>query len=477
MVSWQRSRKLDLSNEHWHFIGILGTGMRSMATYAAECGARITGSDISFAPAAETLSQRGIRVSFQQEGRELDRDTNLVVISQAIADDNPELVQARRMGLEVVRYPELLGLLMESKKGIAIAGTHGKSTTSAIVAYILRQAGLDPSIMIGADVPQLGGGSHYGKGEWLVAEACEYKRSFLYLAPQIGVITNTDEDHLDYYYDMWDIKEAFTDFARACCEDGVLVANADDENTRAVVKDAGVRAITYGINAKKADYRAERLWRAKVHSNFDLVYKGKKVDRLSTRLYGTHNVLNALAAIAVCHEAGVDFADIKQALADFEGVARRLQLIGMPWDVAIVSDYAHHPKEVKASIAATHQRFPNQRVFVIFQPHQYSRTRRMLEQLAESFRTAWVTYVVDIYAARDSLEDRRSVSALDLVRQMNHIGLLAHYVPEFGDMEQIISGDVIPDDVVLVMGAGNVWQVARNIIPKIEEKGRKQIAA
>ncbi|MHC5033735.1 MAG: UDP-N-acetylmuramate--L-alanine ligase [Planctomycetota bacterium] len=477
MVSWQRSRKLDLSNEHWHFIGILGTGMRSMATYAAECGARITGSDIAFAPAAETLSQRGIRVSFQQEGRELDRDTNLVVISQAIADDNPELVQARRMGLEVVRYPELLGLLMESRKGIAVAGTHGKSTTSAIIAYILRQAGLDPSIMIGADVPQLGGGSHYGKGEWLVAEACEYKRSFLYLAPQIGVITNTDEDHLDYYYDMWDIKQAFTDFARACCEDGVLVANADDENTRAVVKDAGVRAITYGINSKKADYRAERLWRAKVHSNFDLVYKGKKVDRLSTRLYGTHNVLNALAAIAVCHEAGVDFADIKQALADFEGVARRLQLIGTPWDVAIVSDYAHHPKEVKASIAATHQRFPNQRVFVIFQPHQYSRTRRMLEQLAESFRTAWVTYVVDIYAARDSLEDRRSVSALDLVRQMNHIGLLAHYVPEFGDMEQIISGDVIPDDVVLVMGAGNVWEVARNIIPRIEEKGRRQIAA
>jgi UDP-N-acetylmuramate--alanine ligase len=235
--------------------------------------------------------------------------------------------------------------------------------------------------------------------------------------------------------------------------------------------------VTVAVDHPDADYRAERLWSAKVHSNFDLVYRGEKVDRFSTELYGTHNVLNSLAAIAVCHQVGIDFADIKEALAEFQGVARRLQLVGTPWNVAVVSDYAHHPKEIRASIAATHQRFPKERIFVIFQPHQHSRTRQMLPELAESLRDAWVTYVCDIYAARDSYEDQRSVSALDLVRQMNHIGLLAHYVPEFGDMEQIIVGDVIPDDVVLVMGAGNIWQVAHDIIPKIEEKGRRQIAA
>jgi UDP-N-acetylmuramate--alanine ligase len=235
--------------------------------------------------------------------------------------------------------------------------------------------------------------------------------------------------------------------------------------------------VTYGIDDKKAHYRAERLWRAKVHSNFDLVFRGKKIDRFATKLFGTHNVLNALAAIAACHEAGVDFAKIKEALADFEGAARRVEMIGNPWNVAIISDYAHHPKEIAASIAAMHQRFPNQRIFVIFQPHQYSRTRKMLPEFAEAFRTAWVTYVTDIYAARDSQEDRRSVSALDLVRQMNHIGLLAHYVPEFHEIEQIIVGDVIPDDVVLIMGAGDINQVAHNIIPKIAEKGRRQIAA
>jgi len=477
MANLNKSQKLDLTKQHWHFIGILGSGMSSMAKYAAECGARITGSDISPSPALQALTREGITVSLSQEGRGLDRDTNLVVVSQAIEENNPELVRARRLGLEVVRYPELLGLLMNYQKGIAVSGTHGKSTTSSIIAYVMRRAGLDPSFLIGADVPQLGGGSHYGKGEYLIAEACEYKRSFLCLTPHIGIITNIDADHLDYYYDLWDIMEAFGDFAETASENGVLIVNADDENTGKLLDELDVPAITCGIQDHKAVYRAERLWRAKVHSNFDLVYKGKKIDRFSTRLYGTHNVMNALQAIAACHEAGMDFAEIKEGLAEFEGAARRLQLVGSPWGVHVVSDYAHHPKEVQATIAAAHQRFPRQRIFVIFQPHQYSRTRKMLPELAESFRTAWVTYVTDIYAARDSYEDQRSVSALDLVRQMNHIGLLAHYVPEFEDMEQIIVGDVITDDVVIRMGDGNVWKIAHNIIPRIAEKGRRQIAA
>jgi UDP-N-acetylmuramate--alanine ligase len=470
-------KKLDLSKEHWHFVGILGTGMSSMAKYASECGCRVTGSDVQAGPTAEALRALGIEVSLEQDGRALDRNTDLVVISQAIREDNAELCEARRLGLRVIRYPELLGMLMEYQKGVAVSGTHGKSTTSSLIAYIMQRAGLDPSFLIGAEVPQLGGGSHYGSGDYLVAEACEYKRSFLYLAPEIGVITNIDQDHLDYYYDMWDIREAFCNFAEAAGEEGVLVANADDANTREVVAEAGVKAVTYGIDNAKANYRAERLWRAKVHSNFDLVHKGKKVGRFSLQLYGTHNIMNTLAAVAVCHELGVDFAAIKDALQDFEGVARRMQLVGRPWGVPVISDYAHHPNEIRASIAAAHQWFPNQRIFVIFQPHQHSRTRLMLEELAESFRTAWVTYICDIYSARDSMEDRKSVSALDVVRQMNHTGLLAHYVPEFRDVEQIITGDVIPDDVVLVMGAGDVWKVAQNIIPRIEEKGRKQIAA
>jgi len=477
MLDWQKRKKLDLSNEHWHFIGILGTGMRSMAAYAAECGARVSGSDLVPGPAADALARLGITVTYQQHGGSLSGDMTLAVASQAIAEDNPEMLRARKLGLDVLRYPELLGSLMDFNKGIAVSGTHGKSTTSAIIAYVLRHCGRDPSFLIGAEVPQLGGGAHRGKGEHMVVEACEYKRSFLYLSPHLGVITNVDADHLDYYYDLWDIQEAFMDFAMTAAEGGTLIANGDDANTRAVLDGAGVEAITYGIEAKKADYRAERIWRAKVHSNFDVVYRGENVGRFTTNLFGTHNVRNALAAVAVCHRSGLDFPEIAEALASFEGASRRLELVGTPWNVAVLSDYAHHPREISATIAAAHQRYPGQRIFVIFQPHQFSRTRHMLEQLADSLRDAWVVYICDIFGARDSQEDRNSVSARDLVRQMNHVGLLAHYVPEFNDIEHIIVGDVIPDDVVLVMGAGDVWKVPGNIIPRIAEKGRKQIAA
>ncbi len=477
MTELKQMKALNLTGEHWHFVGILGSVMHPMAKYAVQCGATVTGSDVQPSPAAAELAALGVTVNFSQEGRDLRPETDLVIASQAIGEDNPELRAARRLGLSVVRYPELLGTLMERQKGIAVSGTHGKSTTSSIIAFIMTHAGLDPSYLIGAEVPQLDGGSHHGKGEFLIAEACEYKRSFLCLSPHLGVVTNIDVDHLDYFYDMWDITEAFADFARASTQQGMLVANADDANTRAMLEHAGVDAVTFGIEQKKAEYRAERIWRAKVHTNFDLVHRGKKIGRFSTRLYGTHNVMNALAAIAACHSVGLDFEQIKQGLEEFEGAARRLQLVGNPWDVAVVSDYAHHPREIRAAIAAAHQRFPKQRIFVIFQPHQHSRTRQMLQELAASFEDTWVTYVCDIYAARDSQEDRRSVSAQHLVRQMNHIGLLAHYVPEFRDIEEIIVGEVIPDDVILVMGAGSVWQVAENIIPRIAEKGRRQIAA
>ncbi|MFW6189536.1 MAG: UDP-N-acetylmuramate--L-alanine ligase [Planctomycetota bacterium] len=477
MTEWYELNDLDFRSRQWHFVGILGSGMRSMATYALELGVRVTGSDLQSADGLSELAARGATVSLSQNGAAITEQTDLVVASQAIPRENRELRKARRLGIDVVRYPELLGVLMDYRKGVAVAGTHGKSTTSSIIAYVMARAGLDPSYLIGAEVPQLGGGAHCGEGEVLVAEACEYKRSFLCLAPHVAVITNIDGDHLDYFHNMQDIEDAFVDFARGTRQDGLVVANADDPKTRRVLDRVGVRTTTYGIEAKEADYRAERIWRAKVHSNFDLVYKGRKVDRFSSELYGTHNVQNTLAAIAACHELGMDFEQIQQGIRTFEGTARRLQLVGSPWDVQVLSDYAHHPREIEASLAAAHQRFPKQRVFVIFQPHQYSRTRRMLEEMAEAFQSSWVTYVCDIYAARDSQADRDAVSARDLVRQMNHIGLLAHYVPEFQDIEDIIVGDVISDDVVLVMGAGDVWKVAENIVPRIAEKGRRQIAA
>ena len=379
--------------------------------------------------------------------------------------------------MEVVRYPELLALLMDMQDGVAVAGSHGKTTTSSIIAYVLRERGLDPSYIIGADVPQLNGGAHYGKGTHFVAEACEYKRSFLYLCPRVGVVTNVDREHLDYYNDLWDIQEAFADFAAGVAPEGFLVVNADDKNSADVAEDAECRVVTIGVRKMKSDYAATRLWRAKKHTNFNVLHEGKDVGRFNMKLYGTHNVYNALAAIAVCHELGVGFKHIAAALAGFEGASRRFQEVGAPWDVPIISDYAHHPEEVRATIAAAQQRFPGKRVFCIFQPHQHSRTRKMLKDYSTCFDPTWVTLVTDIYAARDSEDDRRDISGQDLVRAINRRGQLAHYVPEFEDVEDIIEGDVLPGDVVLIMGAGDVWKMAYNLIEKIKIKSRKQVIA
>jgi len=468
---------LNLSDQHWHFIGILGTGMQALARYAAECGASITGSDVRPSPAMQELQERGINVRLVQDRTNPQTQADLVVVSQAVADDNPELVKARKLGVDVVRYPELLGLLMELKKGVAVAGSHGKSTTASATAYILREAGLEPSFVIGANVPQLEGGLHCAGGEHLIAEACEYKRSFLYLIPWAGVITNIDLEHLDYYNDLWDIQAAFADFAAQVDPDGFLVINADDENCLAVAEDAECRVVTCGIEDLKADYVAGRLWRAKKHSNFNVLHKGKDVGRFSTQLYGTHNVHNMLAAVATCHELGVEFKNIAGPLSRFEGAARRFQLVGDPWGVAVVSDYAHHPKEVLATIAAAEQRFPGRRLFCVFQPHQHSRTKQMLSEFATCFDRTWVTLITDIYAARDSEEDRRAISGQDLVRAINRRGQLAHYVPEFEDVEDILEGDVLPGDVVLIMGAGSVWEIAYSLCRRIERKAERQVMA
>ncbi len=472
-----KSKERILSAQHWHFVGIREPELRALAGYAAQLGARVTGSDERSGPADGELLKHGVRVSRRPSRHAVKADTDFVVISEAVSEDHLEVVSARRKGVEVAYWPEVLRLLTGRQSAVAVAGTHGKSTTAAIAAYVMRHAGADPSFLIGADVPQLGGGSHHGSGKHFVVEASEYKRSFLGISPGMGIITNVDADHLDYYNDLWDIKDAFRDFAATAAEGGVLLANADDANTRDVLAEAGVPAVTYGIEDKRADYRAERIWRAKLHSNFDLVHRGNVVGRLTTNLYGTHNVMNALAAAAACHQAGVDFADIRDALAEFEGVAHRLQVIAEPWRVPVVVDSARHPRQVQACLAAMHQRFPGRRVFVVFQPHGISCTRAGLRELAETFRDAWTTFVCAPFAAHGCYGDGDGVTGREVVREMTSIGVFGHYVPEIKDVERIIVGEVILDDVVLIMGAGEVRQVGSTIVPRIAEKGRRQIAA
>ena len=468
---------LDLSGEHWHFVGILGTGMRGLAIFASECGAEVSGSDIRPPREGRELIERGISVRVGQHRPRLSEDTSLVVASQANPDDNAQLREARKRAPEIVRYPETVGQLMDQRRGIAVAGSHGKSTTASTAAYLMEKAGLEPSYLIGADIPQLGGSSRCGSGEHLIAEACEYQRSFLHLRPEIGVITNIDREHIDYYYDMDDIREAFCDFARQVDKDGALIVNADDPNMQCVIEAAECDVLRCSMESMDVEYAVENPWRATRHTNFDIVCDGQNMGRLVTGLYGNHNIMNTLMASAACHRAGMNFDEIQEHIKEFEGVARRMQLIDDPWGVPVLSDYAHHPKEICASIEAARQRFHNCRIFVVFQPHQYSRTRAMLPELSASFDDVSLTLVSDIYAARDSLRDQEAISALDLVRGINQNDGVAYYVPEFEEIEDMVVGEVVTGDVVLVMGAGDIWQVAHNIKNKIAKKPATQIAA
>ncbi len=464
--------------QSWHFVGVLGTGMSAMARYAMERGISVTGSDVRPGPGLKELTGRGARVHLDQKNSHFSPDTNRLIVSQAISADNPEVIAARKTGVEVMKYPQLLGELMDAQPGVAVAGSHGKSTTSGMTAFIMQKCGLDPSFLIGAGVPQLGGGAHYGSGRYLVAEACEYKRSFLYLSPEIAVITNIDKEHMDYYHDMDELKGAFREFAEQVHPDGVLVLNADDPHSADIKSSANCRVVTFSFGDRKADFSVKRLWRAKKCTSYNLIFKGRDIGRFSLKLYGNCNVYNALAAIATCYCAGVEPRDAALALSGFEGASRRLQLLGEPWNVAVLSDYAHHPKEIEASLSAAKQQFPNRRIFCIFQPHQYSRTRKMLGELAEKLLDSWLIMVTDIYAARDSEVDRKSISSMDLVNLLNKdVSMKAHYVPDFDALEELIVREVVPEDVVLVMGAGNIWQVAHNIVPRIRIKGEKQYCA
>ena len=462
---------------HWHFVGILGSGMRSLARYAVERGFQVSGCDAHPQPAMADLSRQGISVRLGYDTKHIDSSTDLVVIGQSIRESNPEVRQARRSGVEVLTYHEAIDRFMAPRRGIAVAGSYGKSTTAALIAYIMQRVGMDPSYIVGAEVPQLGGSAHYGNGPHLVVEASEYKRAFLHLSPYIGVLTNIDLEHIDYYYDLQDIQDAFRRFAELIDSRGSIVLNADDPNSSHIPGAVRCGVLTYGVRGERVDYRAGRIWRAKQHTNFDLLHQDKCQGRFSVGLLGTHNVKNALAAMTACHRLGVEFAAMHQPLAEFQGASRRLQLLGEPWGIAVLTDRARHPTEIRATLAAAHQRFPKRRMFCVFQPHEYSRTRAMLPDLADAFRDARVTLISDIYAGHDTAEEQKSVSATDLVQLMNHHGLTAHYMPDLGDIEDTLVGDLKPGDVVLAMGAPVAWQVAYNILPRLSPRRSAQVSA
>ena len=442
-----------------HLIGIGGSGMRALAKMLLDRGAKVSGSDQSMGGALERLGKQGAAIQVGQNAENIPVGCELVVYSAAIHDQNPELLAARQRNLEIVKYSQMLGRLMAEKVGIAVSGTHGKSTTTAMVAYALSAAGLDPSYIVGATVEQLGGPSGAGAGRHFVAEACEFDRSFLNYKPTYAAVLNIEEDHLDCYQDLGAIVEAFRAFCSQVKPEGVVVGNGEDRNVVAALRAATAEAQTFGLT-ENCVWRGVNVSSERGRFNMDVLFKGKAYGRMSLRLAGLHNAYNALAATSMLHYAGVEPARSMELLGEFTGTHRRMTLKSQTGGVTVVDDYAHHPTEIQVTLRAIRDFYQPRRLVCVFQPHQHSRTRFLLKDFARSFGCADEVVVPDIYFVRDSAREKDYISSEDLVAQIRLSGGPALYLKTFEDIIRHLKGTLRDGDLVVTMGAGNIWEVA-----------------
>ncbi|MDP6545197.1 MAG: UDP-N-acetylmuramate--L-alanine ligase [Phycisphaerae bacterium] len=453
---------------HVHMIGIAGCGMRALAEMLARRGAIVSGSDMASSAATRRLMEFGMGISIGQCGDNIPADCELVVHSAAIHEGNPELIAAAERGIEVVKYSKMLGRMMGESTGIAIAGTHGKSTTTGMVAYVLRAAGFDPNFVVGATVDQLGGPSGVGKGTHFVAEACEFDRSFLNLEAKYAAILNVEYDHPDSYRDIDEIVEAFKQFVAKVPPDGIVVVNGDDRNSMKTVADAACEVETFGL-ADGCMWRGTDVQHEDGMVTMGVTMNEQEFCHLKVPLIGLHNAYNSLAAIAILHHAGVDAEEIVRRLEEYTGARRRMMLKTTDRGVTVIDDYAHHPTEIQVTLKAIRDYYKPRRLICVFQPHQHSRTRFQLKDFASSFGKADDVIVPDIYFVRDSEREKDYICSDDLVSQIRLHGGEAIYLKSFEEIVTHLKDIVQTGDLVVTMGAGNVWEVADEIVHWLRE--------
>ena len=456
----------NIGSKKYHFTGAGGIGMSALAKMFLAHGATITGSDQQATSVTDSLISLGADVKIGHFAENITQDLDALVISAAIRPDNPEVLAAQGAKIPVIKYAEMLGKLMYSFDGVAICGTHGKSSTSGWLAYVLKQAQLTPNFIIGADIVQLQTNSGVGDPKSLfVAEACEFDRSFLNLHPKIAVILNIEQDHLDYYKDEDDIVDAFTDFAHGVKEGGTVILNGQDPNTLKVLSrlKPDQKSLTFGMEST-CDLYADNIRQIDGCQHFDVFYQGVNIGSTKIALPGRHNVFNALAVIAVTVAAEIEPNKILPLMHTFTGMDRRLMLKAKCDGITIMDDYAHHPTEIKAALQAIRQSYSPKRVLCIFQPHQYSRTRFLLDDFAESFKLADITIVPQIYFVRDTEENRKLVNAQVLVDRIKENNCQAEYINTFEEIVEYLKTNLRPGDLVVTMGAGDIWKVADEYI-------------
>ena len=451
--------------QHLHFVGIGGIGMSGIAELLLNLGYKVSGSDLKLSDITDRLKDLG-GIIFEGHQAEQIKGADVVVISSAVRKDNPEVVAAEHASIPVIPRAEMLAELMRLKYSIAVAGAHGKTTTTSIVASVLARGGLDPTVVIGGKLKGIGSNAVLGKGDYIVAEADESDGSFLKFSPAIAVVTNIDREHLDFYPDLDAIKSVFLNFIDRIPFYGLAILCLDNEPIQDLIPAIKKRYTTYGMSSQ-ADFQIRDVEFEKRQSRFTVYNQGKKLGRITLNLPGIHNVYNATASIAVGIELDVPFAAIKSALETLEGVQRRLEIKGEVGGITVVDDYGHHPTEIKTTLEAVVKCWPDRRKVVVFQPHRYSRTRALFDDFTRSFYQSDLLLVLPIYAASE--QEIEGVSG-----QLLCEGIQAHghkeviFAAEMKTAVDYLKKNLTSGDILLTLGAGDVWKVGEQVLQELK---------
>jgi UDP-N-acetylmuramate--alanine ligase len=451
-----------------HFVGIGGIGMSGIAEVLLNLGYQVRGSDLKEGDVTKRLRSLGADVRIGHQGENV-AGADVVVVSSAVRSTNPEVIAAREAKVPVIRRAEMLAELMRLKYGIAIGGTHGKTTTTSMVATVLTQAGLDPTVVVGGKINKLGTNAKLGQGPYLVAEADESDGSFLILTPTIAVITNIDPEHLDYYAGgMAEVRAAFASFANRIPFYGLAVLCADHPVVQALLPQIERRHTTYGLNPQ-AEYQGKNLSFDGPRTSFDLVAKGQPRGRHTIRMLGEHNVRNALATLAVADELGISPDDAREALESFDGVERRFTLRGQIGDVMVVDDYGHHPEEIRVTLDGARRAYPDRRILVAFQPHRYTRTRDLVDDFSTAFHQADRLWVCPIYSAgEEPIEGVSSDRLVERIRERGHRAVTLASGIE--DVASRIAQEARDGDLIMTFGAGDITRAGPIVLDQIRAR-------
>ena len=456
--------KIDFNKPiHIYFIGIGGISMSGFAELLYTSGFQISGSDSKESQITEHLESIGISILYGQRSANITTNINLVVYTAAISENNEEFMAAKALGIPMMDRAEMVGQVMSNyQTPIAISGTHGKTTTTSMVSHIFLAASLDPTISVGGILKAIGGNLRIGKSGYFITEACEYTNSFLKFNPLVSVILNIEEDHMDFFKDLQEIRNSFHLFAKRLPEDGVLIMNGDIDDLSYFTYDLSCKCLTYGIGDKSYNYKAVNInFDANGFGSYDLSFDGEIIDHIELSVVGLHNVSNSLAAFAVAKNLNIPVDQIKAGLLSFTGTDRRFEYKGEIAGITVIDDYAHHPTEIEATLKAA-ERYPHERLWCVFQPHTYTRTRAFLKEFAIALSHADKIVLADIYAAREI--DPGDISSRDLLRELEALGKEVYYLPDFDEIENFLLENCTHGDLLITMGAGDIVSIGEALL-------------